>query len=147
MADSTNAQIGVTATLSYWNTAASPDAWAELGQIRQITGIGVTKAEVDSTTLDSDAVEYIGGLASGDQVSITLTSGSANGNLDLITGWVDGTTEIDFKIALAAPATETRYFSLTPLHYDFGTIAPSGLIEPVFSGRITGGISATPSHA
>lgn len=146
MADSTTAQIGATVDLAYWNTALSPDAWSDLGQIRSINGVGVTKPEIDSTTLDSTAVQYIGGLQDGDNCTVVFTTGAANTNIDRIKGWVDGTTGIDFRITINAPATETLYFSITPLHYDFGNIQPNNLLEMSFSGRISGGISATPSH-
>jgi len=147
MADVTNAQIGATVDLHYWNTAASPDAYAALGQIRSISGIGVDKPEVDSTTLDSTSMEYISGLANGKQASIVFTTGAANGNLDLIRGWVDGSDNIDYKIVLNAPATETLFFTLTPLGYDLGTIQPNNLIEVTLTGRITGDIVATDPHA
>lgn len=146
MADSTTAQIGATVDLDYWNTAVSPDAWASLGQIRSIAGVGSTKPEVDSTTLDSTAVERISGLPDGDSVTIVFTTGATNTNVDRIIGWQQGTAEIDFKLTLGSPATEVLYFSLIPLHFDFGTIQPSNLVEVTFTGRITGDISATPSH-
>lgn len=146
MAGTTNAQIGAGVTLSYWDTAVSPDAFTALGQIRSISGVGVGKPEVDSTTLESAAVERISGLPDGKQVSIVFTSGASNGNLDLIRGWVNGTTNIDLKLAIPAPATETLYFTLVPLDYDLGSIEPSGLIEMTLMGRITGTVSATSSH-
>lgn len=146
MADSTTAQIGATVDLAFWDTSLSPDAWTDLGQIRSINGVGVTKSEVDSTTLDSTAVERIGGLPDGDQVTIVFTTGAANTHVDQIIAWVDGTSEVDYKITLGTPATEVLYWSLIPLHYDLGTIQPSNLVEISLQGRITGGISATPSH-
>jgi hypothetical protein len=147
MADSTNAQIGATVDLYYWDTSVSPDAYTALGQIRSISGIGVDKPEVDSTTLDSTAVERIGGLPDGKQASIVFTSGVSNGNLDKIRGWVAGTSEVDLKLVIGAPATETLYFSIIPLGYDLGTIQPNNLIEVTLTGRITGDIVATDPHA
>jgi hypothetical protein len=147
MATSTNAQIGAGVVLSYWDTvASSPAAFAVLGKIRSIAGIGVNKPEVDSTTLDSTAVERIGGLPDGKQVTIVLTTGATNTTMDLIEGWVNGTTAIDFKLAIPSPATETRYFSLILLDWDLGTISPSNLVEVTLQGRITGSVSSTNSH-
>ncbi len=146
MADSTTAQIGATVDLAFWDTAVSPDAWADLGQVRSINGVGVTKQEVDSTTLDSTAVERIGGLPDGDEVTITFTTGATNTHIDRTLGWANGTTSIDFKLTINAPATETLYFSVFPLHMGIPTIQPNDLLEIEFSGRITGGLSATPSH-
>lgn len=146
MANYLTAQIGATVDLAYWNTAVSPDAWADLGQIRSIAGVGVTSQEVDSTTLDSTAVERIAGLDDGDSVTIVFTTGATNTNLDRVVGWKTTGTAIDFKLTLGSPATEVLYFSITPLHYDLGSMQPNNLIEITFSGRITGTVSATPSH-
>lgn len=146
MADSTTAQIGATVDLAYWNTALSPDAYSDLGQIRSINGVGVTKPEVDSTTLDSTAMEYIGGLENGDTCTIVFTTGAANTNIDRIRGWLTAAVEVDFRLTANSPATEVLYFSVTPLHFDLGNIQPNNLLELTFSGRITGGISATDPH-
>lgn len=147
MADETNAQIGAGTTLSYWDTDVSPDAYTPLGPIRNIQGVGVDRPEVDSTTLDSTAVERIGGLPDGKEVTITFTTGSSNDILDDIRAFVDAAAALDLKLALAAPASETLYFSIIPLGYDLGTIAPNDLIEVTMRGRITGDISATDPHA
>lgn len=144
MADSNNAQIGSQVTLQYWNTSASPDVWATLGKVRQIQGIGTEKPEVDSTTLDSTAVERIGGLPDGKQVTVTLTTTAAV--MAILEGFTAGTDNIDFKIFFPSPINLTRYFTLTPLGYDHGTVQPSGLLEISLMGRISGSISGTPSH-
>lgn len=147
MADSTTAQIGATVDLAFWDTSQSPDAYTDLGQVRSIAGVGSTKPEVDSTTLDSTAVERISGLPDGDSVTIVFTTGATNTNLDRIRGWQSGSSEVDYKLTLGAPATEILYFSLIPLHFDLGTIQPSNLVEVTFQGRITGSISSTDPHA
>lgn len=144
MANSLTAQIGATVDLAYWDTAVSPDAWADLGQIRQINGFGATAQEVDSTTLDSTAVERIAGLDDGDAITITFTTGATNTNIDRVQTWKGST--VDFKLTLGTPATEVLYFSVTGLHFGIPTITPNALLEVEFQGRITGSISATPSH-
>lgn len=143
-AGSSQAQIGAGVSLSYWNTAASPDAWALLGNVRSIQGVGTKKPEVDSTTLDSTAVERIGGLPDGQEVSITVTTTATA--MTLFEGWIAGTSNIDLKLIFPTPATSTRYFTIAPLGFDHGTIQPSGLCEIVVTGRISGAISSTPSH-
>lgn len=139
MADATLAQTGSAATLHY--AVGSPIVWTNLGPIRSISGIGASRSEVDSTTLDSTAVERIGGLPDGKQVSIVFTT--ATSNHDLIEGFVTAGTTIQLRIVFPAPLTETRYFYVVPLDYDRGTIAPGQLQETTFMGRITGSISTT----
>lgn len=144
MANSANAQIGAGVALSYWNTVASPDAWATLGNVRNISGIGTQKAEVDSTTLDSAAVERIGGLADGKQVTFKVTTTSAA--MTIVEAWSAGIVNIDFRIVWPTPATVTRYFTLVILGYDHGDIQPSGLCEITVTGRISGAIVTTATH-
>src|SRR5262245_45033365 len=70
-ATSANAQIGSRTTLSYWNILATPDVWTAIPNITTMGPLGATKPEVDSTDLDSLAVERIGGLKDGDEFPIT----------------------------------------------------------------------------
>jgi hypothetical protein len=141
MADATRAQIGAQTTLSYWDTVASPAEYAELGPVRSIAGLGASRPEVDSTTLDSEAVERIGGLPDGK--TLTITFAAAAENSDLVEGWVNDGDPLTLKIEFPAPLNETRYCDIVPLDFDYGTISASGLIELTLSGRITGAISST----
>lgn len=139
MADSTLAQTGSAVTLHY--AVGSPIVWTNLGPIRSIAGIGQSRPEVDSTTLDSTAVERIGGLPDGKQVTVVFTT--ATSNHDLIEGFVTAGTPIQLRVVFPTPVTETRYFYMVPLDYDRGSITPGGLMETTLMGRITGSISAT----
>lgn len=143
MADATEAQIGSQSTLAYWG--GSPVAWTNLGPIRSITGIGVTRTEKESTTLESTGIERIGGLPDGKQVTITFTT--ANGNHDVIEAFVNDGDPIDLRVVIPPPLDKTRYFTIQPLDYDEGDISPDDLLEMTLMGRITGGApTATPSH-
>lgn len=147
MANTTNAQIGITVDLAYWNTAVSPDAWADLGQIRSVSGIGITRPRVNTTTLDSTAEDYIPGLQDGKEFSIVFTTGATNTNIDRLLTWGASADNIDFKLTINAPATETLYFSGASIAWEIPTISPGALVEITATGQITGSISATPSHA
>lgn len=139
MANSNFAQTGTQVTLHY--AVGSPIVWTTLGKIRSIAGVGMGRPEVDSTTLDSTAVERIGGLPDGKTVTIVFTT--ATDSHDLIESLVTTGTAIQLRLVFPAPVTETRYFYITPLDYDRGSITPDGLMETTMMGRITGSISAT----
>lgn len=146
-ADETEAAIGAGATLSYWNTVVSPPAWAVLGPVRNLQGVGQTNPEVNSTTLDSTSEEYLAGLPNGETFSCVVTTNPTN--KPLIRGWIQAKTPIDFKLQYnddLFDSGDDDYFTVTPLHFDGGQIQPSGLMETTFSGRISGDISSTPSH-
>lgn len=140
MADSTLAQIGAGVTLHY--AVGSPIVWTPLGPVRSVAGVGSARSEVDSTTLDSLAVERIGGLPDGKQTTIVFAA--ATSNMDLIEGFVTAGTPIRLRIVAPAPLSETRYFNFVPLDWDLGSITPNGLVEITLMGRITGAISVTP---
>lgn len=141
MADATLAQIGSQVTLSSYNDD-SPPVFTNLGPIRSIAGIGVARPEVESTTLDSLAVERIGGLPDGKQVTIVFTM--ATSNLTVIEGFVNDGDPVNLRVTFPAPLSTSRYFTIAPLDFDYGTIQPSGLVEITLIGRISGPITTTP---
>jgi len=141
MADDTKAQIGQYTELAY-SDDASPPQFTDLGAIRSIAGVGVARSEVDSTTLDSDAVERIGGMKDGKQITIVFTTRSVV--MELLEDWLAAADAKRLRLTFPAPTSEVRYFDFVPLDYDLGTITPNGLQETTLMGRITGDISDTP---
>lgn len=144
MADSTKAQIGSRTTLSYFNTAVSPAVWATIGNVKSFGDIGSDRPEVDSTDLDSLAVERIGGLPDGKEVSITAMGNSTT--MALFETLYNSGATVDFRETFPAPLSTSRYFSLFPLGNSQSTITPSGLVEVTLRGRITGAIVTAPTH-
>lgn len=143
MADRNNAQIGAGVQLLYWDEVTSPNVYSALGKVRSINGIGVSRPEVGSTTLESTAEERIAGLPDGKQVTIVLTTtGPA---IELVELFRD-LDVVDLKLVIPAPATKTRYFSIVPLDDDLGTITANALQEITIQGRITGAIASTDPH-
>jgi len=142
MADQTQAQIGSKSELAHWNGTA----WTALGNVRSISGIGVARSEVDTTTLEDDAMSRIPGLRDGKQVTIAFTTGAATGTIPLVRGWVDNALDVDFRFTLPAPASDVQYFTLVPLDYTFSAIDAAKVVEISFVGRITGAVTTTASH-
>jgi hypothetical protein len=144
-ATTSNAQLGKV-TVSYWNAAPSPDAWTAIPNIRTVNGMSITKNEEDSTDMDSSAAEFIPGLAVGDMLEFTAIANSTT--VPLFEGWVNASpvANIDLRFAFPAPASLTRYLSVAPLHVGNPTLTRGGIWECTFRGRISGGISSTPSH-
>jgi hypothetical protein len=143
-AGSSQAQIGAGVALSYWDTVNSPNAYASIGNVRSISNVGTKKTEVNSTTLDSTAEEFIGGLATGEEISITVTTTSAA--MSLAELWTSGTSNKDLKLVWPSPASVTRYFSIAPLGFKHSDIQPSGLLEFTIMGRISGAITSVNPH-
>lgn len=146
MADSSNAQIGSKATLAYWNTALSPDAWSLIPNITTMGAIGASKAEVDATDLDSNQVDRISGLQDGDEFTFTCVENVST--IAIIEGFFFASppVNIDFRVQRPAPLSTSRYFTVAALGYGEGETTPSGLQTIMFRGRITRNASATPSH-
>lgn len=149
MADANNAQIGSQVTFSIWDTVvSSPPAWVSLGKVRSIGGYGEDLPEVDSTTLDSLAVERISGLPDGTEMSVMCTFRPVT--LALMEAIDAAKANVDARLVWPAagvtPGT-TRYFAVTPRGFTIPTITPSGLIELDAKFRRSSPASTTPSHA
>jgi hypothetical protein len=143
-ATSANAQIGSRTTLSYWSLLATPDAWVAIPNIQSMGPLGATKPEVDSTDLDSLAVERIGGLKDGDEFPITAIANQVT--QPLFEKFQNDALNIDFRMTFPAPLSRSLYFTWTPLHLDYGTIEPSGLVTVNNNGRLSGDITTVPTH-
>lgn len=145
MADTTNAQIGSQVTFAIWDTViSSPPAWVDVGKVRSINGYGEDLPEVDSTTLDSTAVERIPGLPDGTEMTIVYTMTAST--LALLEAVDAAKVNFDARMVFPAPASTTRYFGLTPRGFDMGSITPSGLIEITQKGRRTGAATTVNPH-
>ena len=144
MADNTNAQIGSKIDFAFWDTSLSPPAYASLGKIRSINGYGEDLPEVESTTLDSDAVERISGLPDGMEMNLVLTMTAAS--LAKIEAIDAAKVNIDSKITFPAPASTARYFALTPRGFELNSITPQGLVELTAKFRRTGVAATVDPH-
>jgi hypothetical protein len=145
-ADQDNAQIGSQTEVYFWDELiSSPPQYVALGKYRQLTDIlGVELPEVNSTTLDSAEEEFIAGLGIGKEFStvVTLTAASL-ANLEAINA---AKQNIDIKVVIPAPTTQTRYFAATPRGFASGTTTPSGLQELTANFRRSGAASTIDPH-
>jgi hypothetical protein len=146
MADQDNAQIGSKIEVYFWDELiSSPPAYAVLGKYRQLTDIvGVELPEVNSTTLDSDEEEFIAGLGIGKEFSVVATFTAASlANFEAINTAKDN---VDIKVVIPAPTSQTRYFEATPRGFASGQTTPSGLQELSATFRRSGPSSSTDPH-
>ena len=145
MANSTNSQIGAETTLHYWNNSLSPTGWVKLGQIQRFGPLGKDSPEVDVTDLDSDQMEFIAGLKTGREITITQYCNATT--LALLEGLYDAAANVDFKVTFPTPTTLKRYFTLTPLGVtQGGEVTPTGVVLVELRGRISAGPNATNLH-
>lgn len=138
-ADSTNAQIGAGTTLSY-STDASPVGYTAIPNIRSFGEIGSDRPETDSTDLDSEAIERIGGLPDGKEFTITAVANTVTE--PLFEGFYDDGDNVHFKMTSPAPLSRSRYFDATPLGVNYGTVESSGLRVIISRWRISGAITS-----
>lgn len=141
-ADENNAQTGAGVTISYWDTTASPPAWALFGNVRSIKGVGTEKPKVQSTTLDSVKHQYIAGLGEPKELTVTSTGQE----LSTIMGLDDAGAALECKLDFPVPMDIVLYFETEPLGWEIGDIEPDSLIELDFKMQTTGAITTTPSH-
>jgi len=144
MAQSPNAKIGAGVTVEFWNALASPPAYETFGYVRNFSGFGRSRPEVDSTTLDSLAEEAVAGLPKGKTVTVKVTTNAAA--IDLA-DQLAATDSVDVKATWPAPLSKTRYFPAIPIDDDQGSISASALMETDFQLRISGPITTVDPHA
>jgi hypothetical protein len=145
-ADQDNAQIGSQVEVYFWDELiSSPDGYAVLGKYRQLTDIvGVELPEVNSTTLDSEEEEFIAGLGIGKEFSVVTTLTAASlANFEAINA---AKQNIDIKVVIPAPTSQTRYFAATPRGFASGSTTPSGLQEITGNFRRSGPASSVDPH-
>ena len=146
MANTTNSQIGAETTLHYWNSVNSPSGWVKLGQVERFGPLVKDSPEVDVTDLDSDQMEFIPGLKTGREVTITLYCNATN--LALLEQLYDDADNIDLKATFPSPTNLRRYFTLTPLGVtQGGEVTPTGVLLVELRGRISTGPSSTNLHS
>ena len=59
-------------TKLYIENAASPPEFVKIGEVADLSGLGNERQLVNVTNLESETMEYIGGLADGAQVDIPM---------------------------------------------------------------------------
>jgi hypothetical protein len=67
----TNAILGAGSSLKLGD-GASPEVFTKIAEVLRVGAIGQSAAEIDVTSLDSTAKEYIAALPDGETVSITM---------------------------------------------------------------------------
>lgn len=137
--------IHASSALSWWNVDLSPDAYDEIDEVFEISGLAEERPEVPRTPIDRTSVERIAGLNDGGEVTINLNRTLANSQL--VAQWYAAGDEIQYRLESSDSLNETQYFTLIPRRRDFGSIRAENPGEIIFVGRISGAISTTNPHA
>ena len=136
----TLAVLGKSATLQL-GSGASPQVYTTVAEVLRCGAIGATNPEVDVTSLDSTAKEYIAGLADGNTVDFDVNWISSNTNqVSLRTSQASGST-VNFMMTWQTSPLTYAKFDLVLLGFEIGETTPEGQIMASVSGRISGAIA------
>ena len=134
----TNAKIGTKSSFAIGD-GGDPEAFTTIAEVQRFSGPAQTVAEQEATSLDSDAKEYIAGLADGQPVDIEFIRAAGNTEQNLLRDSV-GTT---INVLVTWPGIETAAFALVLLGYDRGETTAEGVQMGKVNGRISGAITWT----
>ena len=117
-------------TVSRQNTTVSPVAYQALEEVRSLSGFGKTNPLIDATSMDSTSMEYIAGLADGNEITIEClrVHTASNKQDDLITDIDNGTTS-NFQIVL----TDNSVSPILTKTYTFAGVCLSWSVTPSYS--------------
>jgi hypothetical protein len=131
----TNAILGAGSSLKLGD-AGSPEVFTKIAEVLRVGAIGQTAAEIDVTSLDSTAKEYIAALPDGETVSITMNFVGGTQQNALRDG-VRTTKNFVMEFSDNTKAT----FSMVILGFMRDETSPESQLTASVSGRITGPIA------
>lgn len=138
----TAAVLGKNATLGL-GSGASPQVYTTIAEVLRVSEIGATNPEVNVTSLDSTAQEYIAGLPDGATVEFEFNWVSGNTQQQsLRTSAAAGSTVNLQMLWNNSPQTRAK-FNLVLLKFAMAETTPDQQIKGVVSGRISGAITWT----
>ena len=126
---------------------AGTEVFTALGDVDSVDGIGVTNAEIRTTSWENLAHAYIAGMPDGNQVTITVNTVLTDAQVNqVITDVENREAARNFEYVLTDGTTvRTGSFAMTMLSYQYNasTGEQSSPNQIVLTGRITNGISWT----
>jgi len=130
----TNAILGAGSSLKLGD-GASPEVFTKIAEVLRVGAIGQSAAEIDVTSLDSTAKEYIAALPDGETVSITMNFVGGTQQNALRDG-VRTTKNFVMEFSDNTKAT----FSMVILGFLRDETSPESQLTASVNGRITGPI-------
>ena len=121
------------------DTTASPNAYAEIGQVVSISGPDGSVPEVDVTHLSSTGKEYIGGLPDFGNVAMEVIWDPASATAKHDDIWTDflAQTVAGYQIRLTDSPQSTITFNAYPSQYSVN-LAVDDKVGATISLRVTG---------
>lgn len=135
--------IGAGSILKLGDGATPTEAFTAVAKILGIDPITQTTPLVESTTLDSAAKEYIGGLADGDEFGVRaqmlmdeVTHGEASGmDKAFLTK-----QPVNFQLKFNGQSKGLKFAALCTQR-GFGGVTPEGLMEHTWRMKISGAVT------
>jgi hypothetical protein len=131
----TNAILGAGSSLKLGD-GASPEVFTKVAEVLRVGAIGQSAAEIDVTSLDSTAKEYIAALPDGETVAITMNFVGGTQQNALRDG-VRTTKNFVMEFSDNTKAT----FSMVILGFMRDETSPESQLTASVNGRITGPIT------
>lgn len=135
--------IGAGSVLKIGDGATPTEAFTAVAKIMGIDPITQTTPLVDSTTLDSLAKEYIGGLADGDEFGVRaqlLMDDASHGEAAGMDKAFLSKQPTSFTLAFNGQSKGLKFKALCTQR-GFGGVTPDGIMEHTWRMKISGAVT------
>lgn len=144
MADKT--AIGAGSQLQLGDGAAGTEAFTRIAKIIRIDPITETSPTVDSTTLDSAAREYVGGLADGDEFNVEaqlLMDEATHGETSGVAKAFADKTPRNFRLIPNGQSKQLQFAAIVTQR-GYGPFEVDSLMRFTFRMKISGAVTIAP---
>lgn len=132
----TNARIGAGSQLKMGDGTTPTEVFTKVGDVVSLGEIGYTLPEQDVTPIDATAREYIGGLAEGNTVSITISYDAQSTQHKALRDARGANASKNFQVVWADG--EQADFTLIITSYARSETTAEGVMQATIEGRISG---------
>jgi hypothetical protein len=112
-----------TGTVLSRGDGTSPEAFVAVGDIISIAGPAITKEEIDVTTLDSAAKEFLGGLDDPGEMTFELNWNPQDAQQVLLRDDAEGNTKVNYRVVWNDVSATTVDFNGEVMEYSINTEA------------------------
>jgi hypothetical protein len=118
-------------------TTASPASYVTIAEVLSIGAVGSTATEVDTTKMNSVAMEYTAGIISGNSIEIVMNFITANEQHQLIRDGVG----VKHNVKVVWPDASMATFQFTQIGFNRDESVPQSQLKASVTGRINGDIT------
>ena len=120
--------------------AASPEVFSDVSDVVSVAGPGITKGEIDTTNLDSLAMESISALDNPGEIALELNWNPQDAQQVLLRSDAEGNTQGNYKVTWSDVSSTVATFKAEVMEFTINTEA-NDAVKASVRVKITGAIT------